>query len=71
MAQLFAENRVREFKSSKKGSALILGFSNEDKRETIQPRDDALVVTLRVEGFNVRRVLVDPGSAVEVIYPDL
>ena len=50
---------------------MILGFSDEDKRGTIQPHDDALVVTLRIGGFDVRRVLVDPRSAVEVMYPDL
>ena len=71
MARLSAEDREREFKRSKKGSSLILGFSDEDKRGTIQPHDDALVVTLRVGGFDVKRVLVDPGSAVEVMYPDL
>ena len=71
MARLFAEDREREFKRSKKESSLILGFSDEDKRGTIQPHDDALVVTLRIGGFDVKRVLVDPGIAVEVMYPDL
>ena len=50
---------------------MILGFSDEDKRGTIHPHDDALVFTLRIGGFDVRRVLVDPGSAVEVMYPNL
>ena len=36
-----------------------LGFSDEDKAGTIQPHDDALVVTLRIGGYDVRRVLVD------------
>ena len=49
----------------------MLGFSNEDMVGTIQPYDDALVVTLRIGGFDVKRVLVDQGSAVEVMYPDL
>ena len=49
----------------------MLGFSDEDKVETIQPHNDALVVTLKIGGYDVRRVLVDQGSAVEVIYPDL
>ena len=49
----------------------MLGFSDEDKGGTIQPHDDALVVTLRIGGFDVKRVLVDPGSAVEVMYLDL
>ena len=71
MARLSTEDREREFKRSKKGSSLILGFSDEDKRGTIQPHNDALVVTLRIGGFDVKRVLVHPGSAVEVMYPDL
>ena len=71
MARLSAEDREKESKKFKKGSPLLLGFSNEDKRGTIQPHDDALVVTLRIGGFDVKRVLVDPGSAVEVMYPDL
>ena len=48
-----------------------LGFSDEDKAGTIQPHDDALVVTLIIGGYDVRRVLVDHGSAVEIMYPDL
>ena len=50
---------------------LVLSFSDADKQETIQPHDDALVVTLRIGGYDVKRVMVDQGSAVEIIYPDL
>ena len=50
---------------------LVLGFSNEDKIRTIQPHDDALVVTLRIGGYDVKKVTVDQGSGVEIIYPDL
>ena len=49
----------------------MLGFSDEDKIRTIQPHDDALVVTLKIGGYDVKRVLVDQGSAVEVMYADL
>ncbi|XP_030959044.1 uncharacterized protein LOC115980995 [Quercus lobata] len=49
----------------------LIGFSDEDKLGTLQPYDDALVVTLRIGGYDVKRVLVDQGSAVEVMYPDL
>ncbi|XP_050264192.1 uncharacterized protein LOC126708440 [Quercus robur] len=49
----------------------VLGFSDEDKIETIQPHDDTLVVTLRIGGYDVKRVLVDQGSAVKIMYPDL
>ena len=48
-----------------------LSFSNEDMAGTIQPHDDALVVTLRIGGYDVKRVMVDQGSCVEVMYPNL
>ena len=50
---------------------LVLGFSNEDKLGTIQPHDDALVVTLRICGYDVNMVMIDQGIAAEIIYPDL
>ena len=37
----------------------VLGFSNKDKIGTTQSHNDALVVTLRIEGYDVKRVLVD------------
>ena len=49
----------------------ILGFSDEDKMGTIQPHDDALVVTLRIGGYDVKIVMIDQGSAVKIMYPDL
>ena len=48
-----------------------LSFSDEDKVGTFQPYNDALVVTLWIGGYDVKRVLVDQGSDVEIIYPDL
>ena len=50
---------------------LVLGFSDEDKLGTIQPHDNALVVTLRIGGYDVKRVMIDQGSATEIMYPDL
>ena len=58
-------------KRSRVGVRLALSFSNEDKVGTLQPHDDALVVTLKIEGYDVKRVLVDQGSGVEIMYPDL
>ena len=48
-----------------------MGFSDEDKIGIVQPHDDALVITLRIGGYDVRRVMVDQGSAAEIMYPDL
>ena len=50
---------------------LVLGFSDADKQGTIQRHDDALVVTLRIGGYEVKKVMVDQGSATEIMYPDL
>ena len=36
-----------------------LGFFEEDKEGTFQSHDDALVVTIRIGGYDVKRVLVD------------
>ena len=48
-----------------------LSFSEEDKQGTLQPHDDALVVTVRIGGYDVRRILVDQGSGAEIMYLDL
>ena len=50
---------------------LVMGFSDEEKIGTIQPHNDVLVITLRIGGYDVKRVMVDQGNAVEIMYPDL
>ena len=71
MARLLVEADDRESKRAKGMASPILGFSNKDKVGTVQPHGDALVITLRIGGYDVKRVLVDQGNAVEVMYPDL
>ena len=71
MALLSSDEGVSEPKKAKVLIQPTLGFSNKDKAGTIQPHDDALVVMLRIRGYDMRRVLVDQGSAVEIMYPDL
>lgn len=50
---------------------LVMGFSDEDKIRTIQPHNDALVITLQIGGYNVKRVMMDQGSTAEIMYPNL
>ena len=50
---------------------LVLSFSDAEKLGTIQPHDNALVVTLRIGGYDVKRVMIDQGSVAEIMYPDL
>ena len=38
---------------------MVMGFLDEDKIGTIQPHDDALVIILRIGGYDVKRVMVN------------
>nr|XP_023872137.1 uncharacterized protein LOC111984753 [Quercus suber] len=58
-------------KRAKAITPLVLAFSNEDKVGTSQPHDDVLVITLRIRGYDVKRVMVDQGSTATIMYPDL
>ena len=58
----------------KKGKMKVrpaLSFSNKDKVGTGQPHDDALMVTLRIGGYDMKRVLVNQDSSAEIMYPNL
>ena len=50
---------------------LVMGFSDEDKIGTIQPHDNALMITLWIRRYDVKRVMMDQGSAAKTMYPDL
>ena len=71
MTQLPAKKSQSEPKKAKRNSHPVLSFSEEDKVRTTQPHDDALLITLRIGGYDVKRVMVDSGSAVEIMYPNL
>ena len=46
VARLLLEDGSHEPKRAKLDRSLVMGFSDEDKIETIQPHDDALVIVL-------------------------
>ena len=71
VARLSSDEGALEQKRAKVLIQPTLGFSDEDEAGTIQPHDDAFVVTLRIGGYDVKRVLVDQGNAVKIMYPDL
>ncbi|XP_030942110.1 uncharacterized protein LOC115967190 [Quercus lobata] len=48
-----------------------IAFNDDDLEGIIQLHDDALVVTTKINGFIVKRVMVDQGSGADVMYPDL
>ena len=71
VAHLSSKDTNHEPKRARLDWQLVMRFSNEDKIGTIQPHDDALVITLQIEDYDVRRVMVDQGSAAEIMYLDL
>ena len=46
----------------------IINFSEDDVRRLHHPHDDALVVSLQIEDYNMHRVLVDNGSLADILY---
>ena len=68
---LSSRDTNQDLKRARVELPLVMGFSNEDKIGIIQPHDDALVITLRIGGYDVKRVVVDQGNAAQIMYPDL
>ncbi|XP_050249126.1 uncharacterized protein LOC126696423 [Quercus robur] len=52
-------------------TSVILAVLGQIEACSHGPHDDTLVVTLHIEGYDVRRVLVDQGSSAEIMYPDM
>ena len=48
--------------------SLIIGFSEDDARRLHHPHDNALVVSVRIEDYNVHRMLVDNGNSADILY---
>ena len=71
VTQLFVKDSNFGPKRAKVSIQSVLSFLDEDKVETIQSYDDALVITLRIGGYNMKRVMVDQGSGAKIMYPDL
>ena len=71
MARLSSEDGSHELTRARLDRPLVMGFSDDDKIGTIQLHDDALVIILRIGGYDVKRVMVDQGSAAEIMYPNL
>ena len=50
---------------------LNLEFFRRRQDQNHPTHDDALLITLRIGDYDVKRVMVDGGSGAEVMYPDL
>ncbi|XP_070040956.1 uncharacterized protein [Nicotiana tomentosiformis] len=76
---IFGGNEINEvtFSAAKKTKILInhskrhreddITFTNEDADGLLLPHKDALVISLNVLNFKIKRVLVDPGSSANIV----
>jgi hypothetical protein len=48
-----------------------ISFLDSDLKDVQLPHNNPLVITLRIGNYDVKRVLVDQGSFIEVMYQDL
>ncbi|CAA0822122.1 Unknown protein, partial [Striga hermonthica] len=48
----------------------VISFKAEDTEGVVLPHNDALVITAEVAGFDVKRVFIDTGSSVDVMFYD-
>ena len=46
----------------------IIRFLEEDARRLHHSHDDALVVSIWIEDYNMHKVLVDNGSSTDILY---
>ena len=46
----------------------IIEFSEEDAKRLHHLHDNVLVISIRIEDYNMHRVLVDNGSSADILY---
>ncbi|XP_075659209.1 uncharacterized protein LOC142629107 [Castanea sativa] len=73
LAVMLAEDSTSEQSSGKRQryTRQPIAFDDDDLEGTTQPHHDALIVTARIRGFIVKRIMVDQGSDADVMYLDL
>ncbi len=58
-------------KRLRKETTKEITFTDHDLEGVQLPHFDALVITMRVGNFDVKRILIDPGSSAEIMYDSL
>ncbi|XP_034217561.1 uncharacterized protein LOC117629133 [Prunus dulcis] len=65
--QVFSTEQGRLPKTQRSGWAPIT-FCEEEERGVILPHDDPLIIRVDISNFDIRRILVDTGSSVSVMF---
>mgnify|MGYP003703429373 CR=1 FL=1 len=55
-------------KKGKTEATNVISFSDKDLARLHCPHNDALVVTLHVKNFDIKRIMIDQGSSSEIMY---
>ena len=65
----YGQGECRPYRSDQEAKPIDgpISFASINPNRVIVPHYDALVLTLCINGFDVHRVLVDPGSAAELL----
>ena len=58
-------------KRLKKETTEEIIFTDRDLEGVQLPHSDALVITMQIGDFEVKRILIDPGSSAEIMYDSL
>ena len=66
VSRLPAEGTNSRPKRAKMDIRPILSFSDKEKIRTIQSHNDALVITLRIRRYDMKRVMVDQGCTTKI-----
>ena len=69
-AREFDRERPNRAVEKKPREEEIISFSDEDLEGVRTPHSDTLLVTARIQGYDVSRILVDTGSSAEILYWD-
>ncbi|KAK1258855.1 hypothetical protein QJS04_geneDACA018709 [Acorus gramineus] len=55
-------------KRSKAEDPGLISFSDDDLADVSIPHSDALVITLRIANYDIKRVLIDIGSSANILF---
>jgi hypothetical protein len=60
----------QEYETPASGREPDISFTTKDFRDVIPHDDDPMVITLQIFKWDVKRVLIDPGSSADILYYD-
>lgn len=46
----------------------VISFSDKDQGDIVGPHDDPIVLNLKIETHRVKRIMIDTGSSVDILY---